>query len=380
MAIKVLIVEDSPIARSILKRMLDSAPNIEVVGMAETGIQGLELLNKLQPDVICTDLHMPRMNGLEFTMEVMATKPRPILVISASVQEEDTENVFELLDAGAVDIFPKPRVGGTTEYEAVKHQLINKIQVLSGVRVFTRRRRSDPGAVPSHEVSPSPSPPSLPTASRIPPPRSLHPPTLPVIQTPPPSRRYSLPTKPKVLAVGASTGGPQALRTVLSPLPNDFPAPVLCVQHISEGFLQGLLDWLGHQCHLPIRIAEQGETPRAGVIYFPREQFHLELDALGRFHYSNGMRVGGHRPSVTVTFQAVARVYRGATVGVLLTGMGRDGADGMLAIHQAGGYTIAQNEQSCVVFGMPKEAIALGAAREVLPIEVIPLTLMKVFV
>ncbi|MCW6037797.1 chemotaxis-specific protein-glutamate methyltransferase CheB [Spirulina subsalsa FACHB-351] len=373
MAIKVLIVEDSPIARSILKRMLDSAPNIEVVGMAETGIQGLELLDKLQPDVICTDLHMPRMNGLEFTMEVMATKPRPILVISASVQEEDTQNVFELLDAGAVDIFPKPRAGGTTEYEAVKQQLINKIQVLSGVRVFTRRRRGDHPPLSSPPIPPPPPtpPPLL---------RSLEPPTPPLIQTPPPIRRYSALNKPKILTVGASTGGPQALRTVLGSLPSHFPAPVICVQHISEGFLQGLLDWLGHHCHLPIQIAQEGETPRAGVIYFPKEQVHLEFDSVGRFRYSGATRVGGHRPSVTVTFQAVAQVYRAASVGVLLTGMGRDGADGMLAIHQAGGYTIAQNEQSCVVFGMPKEAIALGAAREVLSIEAIPLTLMKVFV
>ncbi len=355
MPIKVLLVEDSPIVQVILKRIVNAAPDMEVVGSARTGVEGLELLQATQPDVICTDLHMPQMDGFKFTAEVMATQPRPILVISASVQEEDRHNVFRLLDAGAVDIFPKPAMANVAEYAAIAHELLQKIRVLAGVRVFTRRRPAQQVAAPPEPVLAPPTP----TAS-APPPPSLG-----------TTSRY------KILAIGASTGGPQALKTLLSALPATLPVPILCVQHISEGFLQGLLDWLKPYCQLPIQLAAPGEYPQAGVIYFPREDLHLELDQRGRFSYASTAKLGGHRPSITLAFQAVAKVYRSSALGVLLTGMGRDGAEGMLAIHRAGGYTIAQAEASCVVFGMPREAIALGAAQQVLPIEVIAPALLS---
>ncbi len=359
MPIKVLIVEDSPIAQVILKRTLNAAPDIEVVGSARTGLEGLSLLAKVKPDVICTDLHMPQMDGLAFTTEVMATQPCPILVISASVQADDTHNVFRLLDAGAVDIFPKPPTGNAADYAAIEAELLQRVRVLAGVRVFTRRR-------PRQAVS-----------LKSPPPAPPVPPPPPVSGQPLPLSPLSGLSRYKILAIGASTGGPQALKALLAPLPASLPLPVLCVQHISEGFLQGLLDWLVPHCQLPIRIAQSGERPLPGTIYFPREGMHLELDRQGCFGYSAAAKLGGHRPSITVTFQAVARVYRSAALGVLLTGMGRDGAEGMLAIAQAGGHTIAQSEASCVVFGMPREAIALGAAQQVLPVEAIAPALLE---
>jgi two-component system chemotaxis response regulator CheB len=182
----------------------------------------------------------------------------------------------------------------------------------------------------------------------------------------------------KIVAIGASTGGPQALHTILSQLPPKFPVPVVCVQHISEGFLKGLVDWLGSECHLPVKIAPAGERPQPGIIYFPPEQKHLEFDNQGRFLYSSMGPVSGHRPSVTVTFNAVAKCYRRAALGILLTGMGRDGADGMLELFKQGGITIAQNEASSVVFGMPREAIALSAAQYILPItEIAPMLLHR---
>jgi two-component system, chemotaxis family, protein-glutamate methylesterase/glutaminase len=294
------------------------------------------------------------MNGLEFTYEVMANFPNPILVISASVQEEDTENVFELLDAGAVDIFPKPRAGLATEYESLKQELINKIKVLSGVKVFTQRRKLKT------------------QTSKLDLPEKL-----PEIVIPKPSNFIPLSTKTRILAIGSSTGGPQALQTLLGQLPTNFPLPIICVQHISEGFLQGLIDWLAISCRLPIRIAQAGEIPHPGVIYFPPEQKHLEINSFGQFKASATPPLAGHRPSITVLFKSLAQFYGKGVIGVLLTGMGRDGADGMLEIKQLGGFTIAQNEASCVVFGMPKEAIALGAAHEVLPIEAIASSLLK---
>ncbi|MCT7983318.1 chemotaxis-specific protein-glutamate methyltransferase CheB [Laspinema sp. A4] len=390
--IRVMLVEDSPVALMIFKRLLGSSPEIEIVGTAGTGIEGLELIPKVHPQVICTDLHMPKMDGLEFTKEVMAKFPCPILVISSSVQAEDTHTVFNLLKAGAVDVFPKPRQGVMGNFEAIRQELISKIKVLSGVTVFTLHRRdaahremlrSSPGVVPPRNTEKL----LIPEQKRVDP--VIQTVKIPSSYTPTP-RYPATPGSPdaatvagsfhgvKIVAIGASTGGPQALHTILSQLPAKFPVPVICVQHISEGFLKGLVDWLGSECHLPVKIAPAGERPEPGIIYFPPEQKHLELDNSGRFLHSIAGPVSGHRPSVTVTFNAVAKVYRRAALGILLTGMGRDGADGMLELFKQGGITIAQNEASSVVFGMPREAIALNAAQYILPItDIAPLLLHR---
>lgn len=338
MNIRVLLVEDSQIALVLLKRILNSSPEIDVVGEAHTGLEALQLIPKVEPDVICTDLHMPYMNGLELTTEVMTLYPRPILVISVSVQTDDSRNIFQLLDAGAVDIFPKPTLGLLADDEVFRNELINKIKILSGVKVFRKRRK-------------------LPTQNLL-------------VENLAAFSDQSF-ARPKVVVIGASTGGPQALKELLSKLPLDFPLPVICIQHIYVGFLQGLLDWLAVGCRLPIQIAQPGDLPKPGRIYFAPEQQHLELDARGRFIYSDSPPVAGHRPSVTVTFTSVAKFYGQACVGILLTGMGRDGAEGMQAIARAGGFTIAQDEASSIVFGMPKAAVELGAAQQVLPIHAI---------
>ncbi|MBD1916168.1 MULTISPECIES: chemotaxis-specific protein-glutamate methyltransferase CheB [Cyanophyceae] len=345
--IRLLLVEDSPVALVLLQRILREAPDMEVVGVARNGQEALDMMATVKPSLICTDLHMPKMNGLELTEEVMARCPCPILVISASVQKEDTQTVFRILEAGALDIFPKPRTGLASEYEKTKAELLAKIRVLAGVSVFTHRRRS-----------PVPMAPPVPTLSTA-----------------------SSDRRPRLVALGASTGGPQALLAVMQQLPKTFPAPIVCVQHISNGFLQGLVDWLDSSCALRVTIATPGTVPQPGVVYFPSERHHLEIDAGGRIQLSQGEPVAGHCPSVTVMFRSVAAYYRRSAVGVLLTGMGRDGADGLQTLSQAGGITIAQDEASCVVFGMPKEAIALGAAQQVLPLSAIaPFLLSQVFV
>lgn len=354
--IKLLLVEDSPVVTIVLKRIFESSPDIQVVGTACNGLEGLELIPKLQPQVICTDLNMAPMNGLEFTEEVMKKYPLPILVISASVQANDTQNVFQVLKAGALDVFPKPMGGLVSDYERLASQLIAKVKILSGVKVFTRHQKTMPTQDNNQVVK--------------------------INQAPVPNYKFSnenvISPTIKVLAIGASTGGPQALYAIISKLPASFPVPIICVQHISEGFLQGLVDWLGCESKLPVKIASFGGLPQAGTVYFPPEKRHLELDSQGRFVYSEAAHAAGHCPSVTVTFKSVANFYSRAAAGVLLTGMGRDGADGMLAIARQGGLTIAQDEASCIVFGMPKEAIALGAAQYVLPVSAIaPLLLAK---
>lgn len=329
--IRVLLVDDSPLVLHILQRMLSSFPEIQVVGTAANGREALDLLPALNPDVICTDLHMPVMDGLEFTREVMASHPRPILVVSVSV-EPGSPNVFRLLEAGAVDILPKPRDILGANLDKLANELASKIRILAGVHVFRRTR----GAM----AAPAPK-------------SALTRPQTPV----------------RIVVIGASTGGPQALREILGRLPAAFPLPVVCVQHIGSSFLSEMVAWLAEVCPLPVRKAAQGEAPQPGMVYFAPEDAHLELDGGGRFMLALAPPIDGHQPSVTVTMNAAARCFGAGTVGVLLTGMGRDGAEGMASIATAGGITLAQDEASSVVYGMNKQAVELGAVQHVLALE-----------
>lgn len=332
--IHVLLVDDSPTALEILKRLLARSPDIQVIGTATNGREAIELLPTLNPDLVCTDLHMPVMDGLELTRAVMSKQPRPILVVSVSV-EPGSPNVFQLLEAGAVDVYSKPRAILVADQEKLARELASKIRIVAGVHVF---RNS--GTV-----------------------------TRPVF--PPPALQSLLAhrTPVKIVAIGASTGGPQGLRTIISALPAGFPLPVVCVQHIGADFLAEMVRWLAEASLLPVRRAAYGEMPQGGVVYFAPEDSHLEFDGHGRFLLSDEPPCDGHRPSATVTLRAAARCFGANTVGVLLTGMGRDGAAGMAEIAAAGGITIAQDEESCVVYGMPRAAVALGAVQHVLPLE-----------
>lgn len=348
--IRVLLVDDSPVALAVLERILESSPEIKVVGTATNGKKALELIPKVLPTVICTDLHMPVMDGLEFTKEVMARYPTPILVVSVSVLE-GSANVFNVLEAGAIDVFQKPKGGLNSEAEVAAAELISKIRILSGVKVFRRHPKSvSREAYPVKRETESSKMRDEIRATRC---------------------------EIRIVVIGASTGGPQALQAILPQLPADFPLPVVCVQHISKGFLNGLVDWLAAQCRMKVRLAQSGEAPLPGVIYFPQEDCHLEIDGKGRFISLEGTMFYGHRPSVTVTMKSLAHYYGSAVVGVLLTGMGNDGAEGMKAVSDAGGLTIAQDEESSVVFGMPGQAVKLGAVRHVLPLEEIAGVLMK---
>lgn len=332
--IRVLLVDDSPLSVEIICRMLATAPEIQIVGSASNGVEALELIPRVRPHVICTDMHMPEMDGVELTREVMARHPLPILVLSVSVQADEGHNIFQMLEAGALDILAKPRAGLETDFGVTAHDLITKIRILAGVKVITRRRRA--------ENAPALPPPSLPVPVTF---------------------------SPRIIGIGASTGGPQALEQVLRSLPADFPLPLVCVQHIAEGFMPGLVNWLAGTCRIRVCTAVEGASPLAGSAYFPSDSRHLEIDAAGKFRCSGALPFSGHRPSVDIAFSSLARHFGAGVVGVLLTGMGQDGAQGMLDIARAGGLTIAQDEQSSVVFGMPRRAIELGAARHVLPLE-----------
>jgi two-component system, chemotaxis family, protein-glutamate methylesterase/glutaminase len=339
--IKVLLVEDSLIALELLQRILRDSPELEIVGTARNGREALELIPTANPDVICTDLHMTPIDGLELTTEVMAKFPRPILVISNSVQEDDTRNIFGLLQAGAVDIFPKPTSGDYTEYEQVKQRLLAKIQMLSQVTVKARSNlpaRASDSLVVDRDA-----------------------------------------TGLRAIAIGASTGGPQAIHKILTSLPADFSTPIICAQHIGEGFLAGLISWLKEDAQLKVKIAHIGEIPAPGTVYFAPERAHLEFDAEGKFIYSNFTAATGTCPSIDALFRSVARRYGRASASLLLTGTSNDGVAGTEAIAAAGGLTIAQSEQSCLIFGMAKLAIATGSVSQVLNLdEIAPFLLTKI--
>lgn len=334
--IRVLLVDDSPVAIAVLKRMLSKSSDIEVVGTASNGSEALILIPKVNPDVICTDLHMPVMNGLELTREVMATHPKPILLVSVSACENSL-SAYDVLDAGAVDLYLKPSATFELDFEKHAPQLIQKIKILSGVRVF-RRPRSGAAVAGNSSIKEI-------------------------------NAALPLPKSPvRIIVIGASTGGPQALHTILSTLPADFPLPIICIQHINDGFLQGLVDWLSSQCMMKVEIVKAGLVPQPGTVYFPQEGTHLKIDSEGRFVVSTEPFFGGHRPSVTVTIKSVAQFYGASALCVLLTGMGKDGAEGLLDVKKAGGITIAQDEASSIVFGMPKVAIEMGAAGYIVPL------------
>jgi len=326
--VRVLLVDDSALALAVLERMLDGLPDVKVVATARNGQEGLAAVHQHDPTVVLTDLYMPVMDGLEFTRRLMSSSPRPILVVSTAFRDPESPLAFQSLEAGAVDLFPKPGPGTPGELAATRQELLQKIRILAGVRVFRRQPASPPGGL----LSPRPFVDSL-----------------------------GLKTV-RLVVIGASTGGPQALCALLSGLPADFPAPILCVQHISNGFLEGLAGWLQSRLRIQVRISSGMESARPGTLYFPKEGHHLRIDAHGGLRASLDPPVSGHRPSITVTMRSAAEAMGPGVMGILLTGMGEDGVDGLEAILGHGGITMAQDAASCVVHGMPARAMERGVA------------------
>lgn len=323
-------VDDSPVVLHIYRKLLASFPEIEVLATFTSALDALDSIPVLQPDVITTDFHMPGMNGLEFINEVMDRFPKPVLVISSSVQATgDEETIFALLEAGAVDVFPKPLLQVEEEFRKNGSALAKKLTLLSGVLTLRRRKKNQSFTSTIAE---------------------------------PLTDNFVKGSDYKIVTIGASTGGPQVLTSIFKELKPDFPVPVACVQHISEGFITGLVEWLGNNSRLKVRFAQNGELPEAGKIYFPPEDVHLKFSQDGRFLLDHSAPNNGHRPSVDETFFSAASAFGSKTLAILLTGMGSDGAAGMKAIKNRGGFTIAQSESSCTVYGMPRVAVESGAA------------------
>jgi two-component system chemotaxis response regulator CheB len=328
--IKVLVIDDSAVMRAFLSRVVDSQPDMQLVGTASDPVLATERIRRSAPDVVTLDVEMPRMNGLDFLRQLMAVRPLPVVMIS-SLTRQGADTTIRALELGAVDFFPKP--AHFDGLEASGEEIAAKIRAAASARVARH----------------SPLPPRK-TASG------------PLLQ------RSTVAATGRVIGIGASTGGVEALRDILTALPAEMP-PILIAQHMPAGFTETLARRLDSICRIAVKQADDGEAVCCGVAYVAAGGRHLELTRRLTgyvLRVTDDPPVNHHRPSVDTLFRSMAKVAGDQSIGVMLTGMGADGAQGMLAMSRQGAFTIAQDESSCVVFGMPRQAIALGAAREVL--------------
>ncbi|WP_410498991.1 protein-glutamate methylesterase/protein-glutamine glutaminase [Chitinibacter sp. S2-10] len=336
--IRVAVVDDSALIRSLLKEIIDTENDMECVSTAPDPLIAREQIRTLNPDVITLDVEMPKMDGLDFLERLMRLKPTPVLMIS-SLTEQGSEVALRALELGAVDFVAKPKMDIAGKMNEYAEEIRSKIRMASKAKVRCLMRDVIP---PSHSADVV-----LSKASR------------PLLKS------------EKLIIVGSSTGGTEALKEFLIPMPPDAPA-ILIAQHMPESFTHSFAKRLDSLCRISVKEAEHGERILPGHAYIAPGHSHLMLGASGANYIcelSTAAPVNRHRPSVDVLFRSAANVAGRNAVGVILTGMGRDGATGMLEMHQAGAHNFAQDEASCVVFGMPKEAIASGGVDEIVPLK-----------
>jgi len=326
--IRVLIADDSLVAREMLAQILQSDPSIEVIGQAKDGDEAVEMVDRLRPDLVTMDIHMPRMDGLRATERIMAFTPTPILVVSSSVHGEGMGRAFDALDLGALEVIKKPEPRDWADLDRIGREVIRKVKILANVRVITHIRGRHRRAA---DVVPLPG---------------------------------SGPVARSIIAIGSSTGGPSALLSVLGRFPADLPVPVVVAQHIADGFVPGLVSWLDSGCKIKIVEAQENQHIEPGTVFFAPTGSNMvvERDRLKFVRPGQGQL---YIPSADTLFESVARGYGKRAIGVILTGMGADGAEGLKLMRNAGAATLAQDEESCTVFGMPKAAIDIGAAEKV---------------
>lgn len=344
--IRVLLAEDSPTVRYYLTSIIEEVPGMQVVGTARNGEEAVEMTEKLRPDVISMDIMMPRVDGLEATRQIMTRCPTPIVVVSGLV-ENDIDLSFRAMQSGALAVVAKPPDRRDPAFPEKRHELIKTLQAMAGVKVISRRdllqQRPDTGGLRAIESE---------------------------------RRRIT----PELIAIGASTGGPSALSRLLAALPADLPVPVLVVQHMPHEFIPGLARWLDKVSPLQVQVAANGHELKPGVVHLSPGSAHLTVIRRGGTLVLQLLREKGdyrYQPSVDVLFGSVARACGSAAIGVVMTGMGDDGARGLLAMRDAGAYTLAQNEASSTVFGMPAAAVERGAAERVVALDDLPAAILK---
>jgi two-component system chemotaxis response regulator CheB len=334
---RVLIIDDSALIRSLLTEIINQQPDMQAIGAAPDPLIAREMIRSLNPDVLTLDVEMPRMDGLDFLEKLMRLRPTPVVMVS-TLTERGADVTLRALELGAIDFVAKPKIGIASGIHALAADICEKIRVASRARMH---RHLGAGSV-----------------------------TAPAADGPKPAPRFSRVSTEKLIAIGASTGGTEAIREVLTRLPPDSPA-VLITQHMPPGFTRSFAARLDSLCRISVCEASDGDRALPGHAYIAPGDRHMRLARSGANYViaiDDGDPVNRHRPSVEVLFKSVAAVAGANALGVMLTGMGRDGAAAMLEMKHAGSFNIAQDEATCVVFGMPKEAIALGAVDEVLPV------------
>lgn len=339
--IRILIVDDSMVITLLLKAIFEAETDMEVVGIATDGEEAVRLVKSLKPDLVTMDIRMPKMDGIEAIRLIMRDAPCPIVVVSSFVDDVAIGTNFTAIDAGALACVTKPVATGAPDFKMIHRDLIDTVRSMSQIKTIHRRHTIyKEKNVDSNQLAP-------PTKVA--------------------KRSFEL------VAIGASTGGPQALQKIFNQIVVSFPLPILLTQHMSNGFVSGLISWLGETSRLPIELAVHGNRLEPGHVYIAPDGQHLGVNRDSAEHLlvslNDGPLVNGFRPSATPMFKSVASVCNKAAIGVMLTGMGKDGASGLLALHEAGGYTIAQDEASSIVYGMPAAAVEIGAVDETIELD-----------
>lgn len=343
--IRILVVDDSITETAILKHLLESEPDFNVVGCANDGVEAIKLTALLKPDIITMDIQMPVMDGIEATKIIMEQNPTPIVMISAKATDKDFDATFKGLNAGALSVLAKPFNVGSSSSKLEQQQIIDTIRIMAGISVV-KRKPLIKKTIPSEIKSPQ---------------KNYH-------------RLH------QVIVIGASIGGTQALNIILSSLPKNFPVPILVVQHMMPGYIAGYTKWLDDNINLSVCEMKANELLLPGRVYFAPDDYHSEIQRTNNQLMCKLIKsspVSGFCPSITVLFESVAKVCGRQAIGVLLTGMGNDGADGLLAIKNAEGHTIIQDKESSIVFGMAAVAKELGAVETILKLDQIANHLMQ---
>ncbi|MGD2066664.1 MAG: chemotaxis response regulator protein-glutamate methylesterase [Candidatus Bathyarchaeota archaeon] len=333
-SLRVLVVDDSAFMRKIVTKMIDSDPQLTVVGTAFDGLNALKKIPQLNPDVITMDVNMPRMDGLKTLKEIMKQNPIPVIMLSATTQE-GAEITFRALKLGAVDYVQKPSGQISLDIETVRNELVDKIKTAAHANLVSHERAASYSPVTTKQAFTN-----------------------------------------KIITIGASTGGPPAVEEILRQLPKNTP-PILIVQHMPIGFTQLFAKRLNKLCSFEVKEAENGDTIKQGLALIAPGGYHMTVTGDGRVQLNEGPAEHGVRPAVDPMMRTTAEVYESETIGVVLTGMGRDGASGMRRIKENGGKTIAQDKATSTVFGMPKIAIEEGNVDKILPLSKIPEQLMQ---
>lgn len=344
--IDILVVDDSPAEALLLTQLFNAEKDMRVVGHAKNGIEAIKLTKQLKPHVITMDILMPDMNGFEATHTIMSQCPTPIVVISSAANDILLNTTFKALNAGALTVLEKLDSSDTLNFNYKKKFLIDTIRSMASVAVIKKRFFTKPKLIAHTKLS-------IPSKEDI-----------------------------EIIAIGASVGGPSALNTIFADLPSDFPVPIVVVQHMTPGFLEGFAHWLDQRTPLHVKIAKDHDCLQKGYIYFAPDGEHLTVKRTPQgliAHLVKGPPIGGFCPSITALMQSVAKTSKKHAIGILLTGMGSDGAEGLLELKAAHGHTLAQDADSSVVFGMGGVAASLNAVDKVIPLNKIADYLTQIF-